>query len=207
MRALRIHLLIGLLLVFACQPEHLSPADYIKYVRNPENGFIQQVHVANLMIEAFYQPPNYVALMQSKPGSAVKVSVHKNLERQSGFCQFMVALRATSGLPIDKELAKLSGDPDSLELKKQHMLYRLEKSFTVLTENDSLPCVFYHAQPTGQVDNAYRFILAFESDARALPSNKREGLRLVYRDSLWFHRKFEFVFNQETILNAPKLKF
>lgn len=206
MRFQYIILLAGISTWMSCQSEYLSPTDYIKYIRNEENGFIQRHKVGNLVYEAFYQPPAYVALMQSKPGKIAKASIQNSLAKQSEFYQFMFSIRSVSGLPIDDELEKVSGTTDSIEIKKQHLFYRSEKAYTVLIGKDSVSCVFYHPQLTGKVNNAYQFLLVFESEPATEELTEQRDLKLVFRDSLWFHRKFEFVFNKKSIAAAPKLK-
>ncbi len=190
----------------ACEPDYLSPSGYIRYIRNPEHGFIKKEAANSLSVEAFYQPPTYLALLKSKPGNIDAKQLQEEIERQSAFFQFFVSIRPTRNIPIDEQLAKVSASEDSFRIRKEHMLYRLQNCFTLETEIDSIPCHFYHVQPSGKIDNAYHFIVVFETNPlQSTPLNPTD-LKLTYRDSLWVHRQFDFQFSRNSIDNSPKLK-
>lgn len=196
----------GLCIFYGCRPDYLKPADYVRYVRDSDNGFIQRQDQADVFIEAFYQPPEYAALMQISPGELSEPRLKKEMEGNSTFYQFMLSLGSATAAPVDEVLTKSNNGAEGFDAKKQKMLYRLQHSFALLAGKDSLRCVFYHAQPSGKIDNAYHFILAFEADSAKIVENKSENLTLVYLDSLWFQKRFDFVFDKNKINQSPGLK-
>lgn len=191
----------------SCTPDDLPPADFVRYIRDPNNGFVERQKQTDIFIEAFYQPPEYIALMQIPPEDLSEFRLKKEIEKNSTFYQFMLSLGSASATPIDEILSKASNGEDGFEAKKLRMQYRLQNGFALITGKDSLPCVFYHVQPSGKIDNAYHFILAFEADSSMVIANRSENLTLVYKDSIWYHKRFDFVFDKNKISQSPRLKF
>lgn len=200
-------LLLSSLAVCYCQTNLLSPVEYVAFIRASENGFIQTESLTNFTVEAFYQPALYVALMQSSPEGIKEEPLNASTRRFENFYQFLVSIRCSTNSPIDEQLGKLCISKDSFQIKKEIMLYRLQNYFTLVQGADSLACTFYHAQPSGKVDNAYHFMVVFETNDKLRYSDKKEvDLKLMYKDPLWFQRDFTFVFSHNTIQNAPKIK-
>jgi hypothetical protein len=195
---------VGILLfLFGCRQDELAPAKYVQYIRNPKNGFIQAQHFASgIAIEAFYQPPAYLALMQAGPGDINKHGLEKVIMEQENFYQFLVSIKSNTNLPIDEQLEKQLGNGLELSKIKDRMFYQMQSSFILIAGKDSLPCTFYHAQPSGKIDNAYHFITVFEK----LPSFSSHDLNLLLQDSLYFGRGFNFYFDSNSIAHTPKLK-
>lgn len=206
MRFMILFQLFGILALNSCRPDYLPPSGYVKHIRNPENGFIQKETVSNLSVEAFYQPPEYIALMQSKPGEVNEKDIENTIERYANFYQFLVSIKPDNNIPVDEQLIKIVESEDSFRIKKEYMLYRLQHCFSLISEHDTLPCAFYHAQPGGKIDNAYHFIVAFEKSTPNAVLKRSQDFKLIYRDPIWFQRNFNFVFNNNFIDNTPKLK-
>lgn len=199
-------LFCGALTLYRCHPEYLTPDAYVEYIRNPKNGFVQQESLGGITVEAFYQPPPYTAIINLNEENTKSIDIQHAIDRNAQFYQFLVSIRSTSNLPIDERLAAVNTSQDSFRIKKECMMYRMQNCFTIVLERDSLPCIFYQAQPTGKIDNAYHFIVVFESDSSALNMKRAKDWKLLYRDSLWFHRQFEFVYNKQLLENIPQLK-
>lgn len=192
---------------FGCTPDILTPSDYIKYVRNPNNGFIERHnHPSGAYIEAFYQPPEYVALTQLRnrvPGDSI---LSYEIERNSSFYHIFLTIGSESGSPIDELLKKVNDGKQSFEERKQFMLYKAQNCFSLQVNGDSLPCVFYHAQMTGKIENAYHFVVAFEIDSARIGLNQNKDFTLIYTDSIWFQKRFDFAFDKYRIDQSPRLK-
>lgn len=190
-----------------CSPDSLRPTEYVQYIRNPKHGFIEHHEQSDIFIQAFYQPPEYAALMQIAPEDMNDSLFTAELGRGSSFYHFMLSVGSNSEIPIDEALRKaLPQGGASFEDKKIRMLYNIQNSFALVTGKDSLPCVFYHAQSAGKVDNAYHFTLAFESDSSTMKAQRNTDLVLIYKDSLWLQKRIEFVFDKNKINQSPSIK-
>jgi hypothetical protein len=187
-----------------CKPEELSPAAYVKYVRNPDNGFTVQLASSTLTFDAFYQPPAYVALTQLGLGVSDSENRKQAVEHNAAFYQFELRMSSSSRESIDEVLARIAGD--SAVSKRETMLYRLQNKFSLTVGSDSIPCAFFLAQPTGQLDNAYRFMLAFEPNRPRQEKKTEEQLVLIYQDDLWSKQKLRFVFDTKKLNELPALK-
>lgn len=189
----------------ACKQDYLKPSNYVHYIKDVDNGFIERRDTMDLLLQAFYQPPEYFSLIQMKPGKVDYSLLSENIRRNSNFYHFNLTIGSVSGKPIDEILKNLiTNDGESFDIKKQHMLYNMQNYFSLATEKDSLPCTFYHAQLTGRIDNAYHFTLAFEADSAS--QKQSDVLRLIYTDSIWLKRRFDFAFNKNKINQSPGLK-
>lgn len=198
---------IFLLCIFGgCKPDSLEPADYVRYIRDVDNGFIERQDQPGLFLEAFYQPAEYVALMEVSQENLDDTLFKASIAGNSTFYRFILSIGSVSSMPIDEALQKVNSSDVPFDTRKQRMLYQLQNRFCLLAGGDSLPCVFYHAQPSGKINNAYQFILAFESDSSTIVSDRNKDLKLVYLDSLWCNKRFEFVFDRNKINQSPRLK-
>lgn len=194
-----------LLMHLGCKQDYLKPADYIRHVKDADNGFIERRDTLNLFVEAFYQTPEYFSLIQLDPGKIEDALLSENITKNTTFYHFNVTIGSVSGNPIDEILkSTIINDEKKFEMKKQQMLYNMQNSFFLKTEKDSLPCAFYHAQLTGKIDNAYHFTLAFETDS--VLQKQSNVLQLVYKDSIWLQKRFDFNFNKNKINQSPGLK-
>jgi hypothetical protein len=187
-----------------CRPDSLKPAEYVQYIKKPGHGFVERQEDSGIFLEAFYQPPEYVALTRLKAENLNNSTLSEETNKSAAFYQFVLSVGSAKAVKVDEMLAKIADDGEPFGTKKQRMLYGLQNSFSLLAERDSLPCVFYHAQPSGNIDNAYHFILVFE------PGNEKgrseENLTLIYHDSIWLQKRLEFVFDKNKINQSPKLK-
>lgn len=190
----------------SCTSGYLRPKAYVEYIRDPANGFVKRESGAGLLLEAAYEPPEYVALAQSPTGKAGAPAFAAALRQASLFHRFMLTVTTGDGKPIDEVLKGLGQTSDSFGIKKQEMIYRSQGRFFLSTGGDSLPCVFCHVENTGKMSNAYRFILAFEPASPPRADTLPDDLRLAYADPLWLRRQVSFVFDKEDINRSPKLK-
>lgn len=191
----------------ACSPDQLSPADYLRYVKDQDNGFIKrQDHLAGMFLEAFYQPPEFVSLLAWRRKEIQQEALHAEIEKNSNFYHFFFTIGSNDERPIDEILRKTDIGTKSFDAKRQQMLYQTQPSFSIFLEGDSIPCTFCHAQLSGKIDNAYHFIIAFEPDAATHMRHRNKNLTLVYNDSIWFQKRFEFNFDINKISQSPKLK-
>ena len=189
-----------------CKPDSLSPADYVQYIRKPDNGLIARQAYSGLTMEAFYQPPEYAALMQIPPAEMNDSLFRAEAESNKSFYRILFSIGSTSPAPIDEVLSQKLGANVLFEASKQRMLYQLQNAFTLFLGQDSLPCVFYHAQLSGKLSNTYDFILAFEADSASARQPLNKNIVLVYRDSIWLQQRFDFVFEKNNINQLPEIK-
>ena len=188
-----------------CKQDYLKPTDYVHYVKDTDNGFIERRDTMDVLLEAFYQPPEYFSLIHMEPGKIDQSLLATDIARNSNFYHFNLKIASASGKPIDEILKNIvTNDDEPFDTKKQHMLYNMQNYFFLATGKDSLPCTFYHAQLTGKIDNAYHFALAFEADSAS--QKQSDVLRLIYTDSIWLQSKFDFAFNKIKINQSPGLK-
>lgn len=196
-----------LFLVVGCSQDSLTSANYIRYVKDPKNGFIEKQNLpSGAFVEALYEPPEYVALAQLRNKRTVDSILIAAIDQNSEFYHFFLTIGSESGVPIDELLKKTMGGTFSFEERKQQMLYKAQGCFSLLVNGGSLPCIFYHTQLSGQLANAYHFIVAFEVDPAYERLNQRNDLTLIFNDSIWFQKKFEFTFDRNRINQSPRLK-
>jgi hypothetical protein len=85
------------------------------------------------------------------------------------------------------------------------MMFGLERHFWIKSGNDSIPCTFYHVQPTGKIDNAYRMLLEFESLPSAVNKPFENDLILGFSDPITGANML-FPFKKDDLNNIPELK-
>lgn len=206
-RLITIWLMACMYMVGGCKPDGLSPADYVQYVKNPVNGLITRQEHSGIMMEAFYQPPEYVALMQIPPAEIDDSLFRAETESNKPFYHLLFSIGSASAVPIDELLSK-KGDADMpFETRKQQMMYQMQNAFLLIIGQDSLPCTFYHTQLSGKLNNAYDFILVFEADSTSVGQPLNDNIALAYRDSIWLQQRFNFLFDKNNINRLPEIKF
>lgn len=200
--------LLGILLFFACEREDLRPADYMAFSRDPQNGFVKQQQLADIRLKAFYQNPTYFALTQLSPTHISDSLLSAEIERNKYFYHFEFSIGSNSAALIDDVLKTRAGmrKEPSYESLKQKMLYSMGQYFSLHVHGDSIPCTFFLAQPNGKIDNAYHFLLAFETEIPIGENQHDPGMILCFRDSIWANQKFTFDFDNTALNQSPRLK-
>lgn len=191
----------------SCQKENaVGPLDYLRFVRNPDNGYIKYYSNTNdnLSITAFYNPPLYVLLNKSK-----NINKLQSIDKKTNFYQFLLTFTTKDNEPIKNHLQNLLNPNLAQEggayeqSANAYLDFGMQPHLKLAIAGDTLPCAFYHAQATGQVDNTYQIIAIFEN-YRTI--NKHYDLSLIIDKLPWIEHSINFVFQKKSIEITPDLK-
>lgn len=202
-------LLAAIWLLNSCQKENMAgPLDYMRYVRNPDNGYIKHYNSTNdnLSVTAFYNPLLYVLLSKNKNIDKDKLRL---IEKENNFYQFLLTFSTEKNESIKDHLqnllnAKIGQVGGTYEpTANAYLDFGMQANLKLAFAGDTVPCAFYHAQATGQVDNAFQIIAIFENNRAQY---RHEDLTLIIDKLPWMGHSIHFVFQKKSIEITPTLK-
>lgn len=176
--------------------QKVSAAKYIKWVEDPENGFIQEQNAGSLIYRLKYQPATYKAILAIGKPTVRKNELRQSLETLEGLQYFTLQIKHQLDAQV-LELENKSG-MDNLSYFSFQMQERLQ-----LIENDNrLPCALFHLEPSFGISPYLTIVLAFEREQGSENATKV----LVYDDQHFGFGELSFQFSDKILANLPTLK-
>ncbi|MDX2280212.1 MAG: hypothetical protein NW218_11535 [Saprospiraceae bacterium] len=186
----------------------MSPQEYVDFVRSTPNGFKAKADLPMLEMEVFYQPPTYVSLMNLDDSNMDTSGWTENYSNLEHFYQFRWSLKPKDEQQkIEDLISKHQSNADSTPNNIKPVLSALQERFRLITDTDTLPCIFYLLEANGQLDNACHATVIFESPSIIPERQFNRGLTFIFDDRDLFHKKFEFNFDKNKLNQQPIIHF
>ncbi|HTF80984.1 MAG TPA: hypothetical protein VL947_04650 [Cytophagales bacterium] len=189
--------LLFILTLVSCK-KHLSPEEYVSWVKDKEHGLVRAKVVGDVKFEAMYKPVDYALVEQFKDSLGHPQAVER---RRQDLINMVY---------IDLELSMKEGDviesaASSVEEVQQVMYYYsfdFAKDLTLTTTTDTATCELFHFMRTYRVGNKRKFLLGFPKRK----SFEKEDLTLNIDSDLLGVGNVKITYNKEDINNLPVLK-
>lgn len=160
----------GLLMSLGCGKQ-LSSQEYTTWIKNPENGMVKTVEAVGVSMECMYQP---------------KPLVEKLLQES-----------------IDNDVAyfniRLLFQEEPSSETKSYIFFDMEKDLFLVSSNDTLPCILFHAEPWNGVTPYQTCLTAFEFNATS-----NEDFKIIIQSPTGSNLEFDY--SETDFKNIPTLK-
>lgn len=209
-RALYRNILVLSVLIFTqCQRSIESEADFQKWLHTPENGFVQQKKVNNLVITTKYLPPSYLALSDLKAFEQPSQLMFDSL-----MLAYKNSLTFVMTIQPDKE-KKANGDvmyrgvSDYLSYKERvaQMNFGMDEYVRLYIGGKTFKPVLTTFDNTYSLVEHRSLYLVFAEEKEGEGLFTGDILDLAFNDEVFNTGISHFKFRREDIQNTPKINF
>lgn len=168
-----------LLLAYGCQSEKaVSPEEYVRWVRDAENGLRITQAQNGFDFELQYKPHTYEALMQfSHPKAVNQEQVNEHIDAIKGHQYLNLTISSQQGENIIEQVA--SSDEGQAD-RQTYFLYGMRENLYLLQGQDTLPCLMFHQEQDPTNKSRKRFLLSFAGHT----NTQNQGCKLLFEDAV-----------------------
>lgn len=173
-----------------------SPAEYISFIENEENGLRVTKEIERIRFTLQYKPLDLAVLSELKGKSKDEKLFRKTRKEFEGMQYFNFRVESSTG----PDLLKFDGTIDD-GTKMNYLAFEMQKDLFLVDGLDTLPCRIFHYERTYNIAPYSDFILAFEESAK----NNKHDKTLIFEDRLFNTGTIKLKIRREDILNVPTL--
>ena len=197
-----------LLLITACGQKDLTR--YVQYVKAADSGLIQHQSRSNIGFSAAFQPLDYVIGRSLAANERTNEGLAKAQKEYSGLQYFdfdIYTEGSYKGQNALKDQIEKRVKPEGMTAAMTYFQFEMQPDLGLIAGKDTLPCVLYHLEQTGNWGQRLHFLVAFKDDNKIKTPNFKEDLRLYYHDKLFSNDTLYFTFSKTDLNRIPDLKF
>ncbi len=178
----------------------LPVADYLEWVRNPENGLRKEKEIDELGFQLQYKPYEYIICLEERVNEIPDTLLQKKLAELEGVQYYDLKISLKEG---EGEILKFNiSSADQYNKRVKYFAFEMQNDIQLVEGNDTLPCLLYHFERTYDVAPSCTILLGFNYDKTK--AGKQKTL-LVY-DRTFNKGLLKFTFKENKFLNLPKLQ-
>lgn len=204
----RVNLMFFLLMLLVCSCSNsptVEPDELKNWVMNPDNGLLKEKEIYPFRISLLYKPAPFVVLHELKIAPEAK-EFQQLVKEQSAYYHF--TLRIDSKDRKEEFLkAGIKNNGEYYE-RLQYFTGLIQKDVSIITDNDTLPCVFAHLERLYHMASYGDIHLVFPVSKK---DNKNStdmvgSLSFIYEDYILGVGPLKFTYDTETINQIPQIK-
>jgi hypothetical protein len=138
--------------------EKLSPAEYMAWVQNKENGLKVEKTIGEFTYSAQYKPLAYVALLELKSDTVSEAVLKQKMEEFSGLQYFTLQISADSQQEL---LKKNLTETNDYYGRIQYFSFDMQRDLKLIEGKDTLNCELFHFERVYGLAPYARFVLGF----------------------------------------------
>jgi hypothetical protein len=177
------------LLISGCK--QLTPQEFVDYVNNPENGFVQKQKINKYSFEVQYLPPDYLALQFALSG--IEPDFDKLKDEADSTLNFKLTICSEDSVPLDRK-------SDAYKEKVNYLNNDFIQSCALVTNKDTLLPIIHHYEMNPNIKPCDNVMFAFENSKKVKP------IKIIIVAPLYSIKPFEFDVQKIKTLNIPKIK-
>ena len=194
---IRFYLFLFICGLCSCSSD-LAPAEYINYVRNPENGLAKEVAIGETLIGIQYEPQDYLALKELRRSNFTKEDIEKMRTHFSDYFYFKLDLTSN-------ENVFFSGiDSTTRNFYDRQLKFHLSEYLFLIDNGDTLKCLMSQLDNTGGIGDKYSFAMIFEK--KNLSAEGNIEFLFIDKFSLTGREKVSILLSKGDLLSVPSLK-
>lgn len=133
---------------------------YVKYINDPDNGFVQKKEVDGLLFEVKYVTPQYLALAELAGKDIAKSEFDTLLTSYTGLNYYRIKISDVSGEYVYNVLRNEGIEP----LKAEEALnFSMQQNIIEVQGADTFDCVLYQISKTYGLSKTYDMEVAVSS--------------------------------------------
>lgn len=179
-----------ILLLSSCTDE---VKQYQSDLAEQQEQFVKTVETSKLRYQIQYQPLGMQVMRASKDSEGATVDINQF----AGHRYFKLSIQAKNGKSLEKSI-----DAETLNQLQFHS----QKRFYLKSSTETLPCMLYHAMPTGFQSKGLELILVFQDPEVKLDDSSSRDLTFVFEDDLLSQQTITATFLAVDFNELPKLK-
>lgn len=186
------------LFLVSCSPKELTPKDLITWVEEPDNGFVKEKTLDDLVFKVFYKPLNYVIAKENlnKMSDSIYLKTKENIE---GLQYVNLTIYPANGKQINVLNYGNTSDREQQE-KIYYYSFTFQEDIYMMQGDEKLPCQLFNFARDHGLSPELNFALAFEH------SKNKGDLKIVINDVVFGNGELNFIIKESDILSLPSLK-
>ncbi|MCU0436195.1 MAG: hypothetical protein MUC87_22250 [Bacteroidia bacterium] len=155
----------------------LSPAEYISWVEDAENGLHQEKTIGALRFSMQYKPADYVVLQDVKRTNFSSPEWDSLTKEVSDMQYYTLQIGTADG----KDITRFNlGNDQEYYARQEYLSAGMQKDIQLVDGTDTLNCLMYHYERTYGISPDAKVVLAFDNKA---PKTALQNKTLILNDN------------------------
>jgi len=177
----------------------LSPKEYLNWIENPENGFIQEKTINEFTYLALFKPKSYLSLIDLGNIEVIdKKKFIATTESYTGMDYF--TFKITCNQTNEELLRYKSGSQEEYFNRLEYFSFKAQNDFYILNGKDTSKCELLHFERSFGLAPILTFVLGFPE-----VKNKMEDKTLVFEDKIFKNGTVKLMFPKEMLDKEPSI--
>lgn len=188
----------------SCSKDSLSVVDFVRYVKNPDNGLITERKVGDFKFTLQYEPVDYLALRELRNDKITQENFESTKKQFGNSVYFDFVITTLD--PQEDLLKGKDGDSIKFNQRLNYFSFDFNQKVFLVDGTDTLPCMLHHFERTFGISPENHISLAFEN-LKSTPIKNMEGnLTFVYYDELLNAGTITMQLDKKNLFVIPGLK-
>jgi hypothetical protein len=179
--------------------DELRPADYVAWVREPENGLVKEKEVGEMKFAMLFKPVDYMICQEERKNEIQALAYQEKLADLGDLEYYDLKIELKNG---QEELLKHNlASPQQYTKRVEYYSFEMQKDIVLMNGSDSIPCAMLHFERAYDISPYATFLLAFPKQ-----KSTNENRTIIFRDRVFEKGTLKFQFNKKDLNLIPKLK-
>lgn len=187
-----IKLLIVLIVVFSCKKPSLNRNEFIQFMSNPENGFIQTVKTNGI---------NFKLQLIPSVLSSLKAQANNNNEKDNEYYDYFLMTISVDDFKEDVLKYNLESY-NQFDYRVRYCASNLNNDLFIINDKDTLKCPIHHYERSYGLSSDAKILFGFPD----LNLKSESDVKVIFFDKIFDTGKKIFVFKYDKISRIPDLK-
>jgi hypothetical protein len=192
------------LLLFSCTKNQLTPAAFLKYINDPENGLSKERKIEALNIKLKYLPPGYLAYKEYKDiGVKGQQQLDSIQKLYANSLTFVMELSPEDQKAQDVMLQDIQSEEEFKE-RVNTMNFNMKEFLELEIEGKTLSPTIANLENIYGLKNSRKIIIVFPVEIEKIKKGK--NLKFTYVDEIYATGVNNFEFLSDDLVNVPSIK-
>jgi len=178
----------------------LTPKEYVKWVKEPENGLVKEKKMNELQFSLYHLPSAYMVCNEIKNEKISKQQFVSIAAQYEDFEYYMLKIEA---MGFNQELAKFQlQSTQEYEERIKYFAFAMQQDIYIETENgNSFPCEIFHFERIYNIAPYTTFMLGFAKE-----NLKNTSYRTIVLNEKIFNKGLlKFKWSTSALENVPQI--
>ncbi len=202
MKVLTMLLVISIMLItiVGCKQSAI-PSDYVRYVRNPDNGLLRSKQVGPVHIDLQYKPIPYLIANELRRNDISKEEFLPRQKELTGSQYYNLQLSVTDQ-PQANIINYRLRDETEIQKRLYYLSFGMQNDIRLIDGTDTLKPMLYHFERSYDLAPHRTFVLAFEQR----PDNRYKDKTLILDSPVLATGPLKLKIKADALQNLPDLK-
>ncbi|MBS1635848.1 MAG: hypothetical protein JST26_07975 [Bacteroidetes bacterium] len=188
-----------MLVLVGCQRASLSPAEYMAWVEDKDNGMIANKDLDDFEYSLLYKPLDYVLAKEESSGILKKEQIEQRRNELGAMQYFTLKITAKNA----KELLRAGiTSEDQYYQRLEYFMSYMQNDTYLIEGKDTLPCLLFHFERNYGLAPYNTFVLGYAGSKEKQITNDKV---FVYDDKILGTGKVMMTVQAKDIEKAPNI--